>query len=380
MIEDASKKTSYRDRVLSALRGEEVYPVPFDIYLNYIYPELEGKLLVHYGLAPDDHYGLFKALDAHTRFGRPLYIGPEGKEIPNVTPAPPFTKVVIGMWGTIEGVENQSDNLYRPLINAESVAEVDAHPWPKPEWFDYSRIGWFFDQPDEYLPVKQWALKYNDYARWVQDWQPVFSRVMDLFGIETGLMNLAAKPKIMQAAIEHITDFLEQYYTNLAKSVAGQADIFGFGDDFGGQQGMLLSPKMWRNYFVPVWKRLFPIAHKYGMKSSMHACGSIRPVIRDLMDAGLDILEVTQISAAGMDPVELKHEYGSQLTFCGGVDVQYVLTTGTPEQVRQETRRLADIFGRNGRYILSSTHFLLDDVPAENAIAMHDAAMEFKRG
>lgn len=135
---------------------------------------------------------------------------------------------------------------------------------------------------------------------------------------------------------------------------------------------------MWREFFLPVWKRLFPIAHKHRMKASLHSCGSVREVLGDLVDAGLDMLEVTQVSAAGMDPVELKREFGAHLIFYGGVDVQHILPDCRVDEVRSEVRRLIEILGENGGYILASCHFMMDDIPVENALAMYDEARSFQ--
>jgi uroporphyrinogen decarboxylase len=363
-----------RARVLAAMNGEMVSPVPFDIFLNYIYPDLASELYRSFNLAETDTEGLLRALDAHLRCGKPLYNGPPLEELPHIPPAAPATMVFRGIWGTLEGIETWSEVFEHPLQYAETTADIHAHPWPDPDWMDYTRLGWFSDTPANYLPVAQWADKYRNFARWVTDWQPLFSRLMDLFGMQAGLMNMAQRPDLIEAATAHIADYLEEYYQRLAASVQGQADILGFGDDFAGQQGLIMSPRMWRRYFLPVWKRLFPIAHQYGMKASLHSCGAVRAVLGDLIDAGLDMLEVTQVTAEGMDAAAIKNDFGSHLTFYGGLDIQSILNLGTPEQVRTEVRRLIDILGKDGRYILTSCHFLLDDIPAENVLAMHAEA------
>jgi uroporphyrinogen decarboxylase len=114
------------------------------------------------------------------------------------------------------------------------------------------------------------------------------------------------------------------------------------------------------------------------MKALMHSYGAVRPVLGNLIDAGLDVFEVVQITADGMDPVGLKREFGAHLTFYGAVDSQKILPYGTPNDVRREVRRLVDTLGKRGRYILASMHLLMDDVPVENVLAMYDEARSYQ--
>ena len=364
-----------RARTLACLDGGEVFPVPTDLYLNMIYPPLEAQLMRHYAVGETDHEGLRVALGAHIRYGMPIYIGPEPETTTELGPAVfPAAQVMKNIWGAWDGVETLSDSYPRPLREAQSVSDIHAHRWPEPDWYDYSRLGWKGDTAEQVLPVAGWARRHASFARTVHAWMPVFTNIMDLFGMEVGLVNLATRPDLIEATVGHIEEFLLEYYERLAASVEGHADVFGFSDDFAGQAGLLMNPNKWRKMFLPMWQRFFAIAHKHNMKTQMHSCGSVRAVLGDLVDAGLDVLENVQIRAVGMDPVELKREFGSHLTFYGAVDEQILLPTGTPEEVHAEVRRLVDILGRNGRYILTSSHFLQGDIPAENVIAMYDEA------
>jgi uroporphyrinogen decarboxylase len=367
-----------RERVLAAVDGQEVFPIPVDVFENAVYPQLEADLCRHFGLPREDHAGVLEALGAEIRRGSCLFTGPPLQELPGQIAMWPFKKVFRNVWGSWEGYETYSETIDRPLRLAQTVADVDAHVWPDPDWYDYQRIGWFYDTPDTYAPIPQWVERRADYARLIGGWNPVFSRVLDLFGMETGLMHMVQRPDLVQAAVAHIADFLELFYRRLAKAGQGYFDFLGFGDDFGYQGGMLIHPAKWRQYFLPVWKRLFPIAREHGMRASMHACGGIRPVLGDLIEAGLEVLEVVQVTAEGMGPAELKKEFGAHLTFHGALDSQHLLMTATPRQVRTEVRRLVETLGRGGRYIFCSMHFLVDGTPADNVIAMYDEAARFK--
>ena len=369
-----------RDRVLAAVSGEEVWPVPSDVFGNNVYPRLEAELRSRLGIVGQPHEAFLRALSAHVRWGKIPYIGPAPEQAPpHIEPVYPYRAVTRNIWGTWDGIESYFEGIERPLANIDTVAQVEAYPWPSADLFDYTRIGWETFAGPEFLPAADWAARHADVARLVgPDWSPVFSRIMDLCGMETGLMHIAARPDLIEALVACIGAFLEDYYGRLAAAAEGHADFLRFSDDFASQQGLMLSPARWRQYFLPLWRRLFAIAHAHGLRPWMHSCGSVRTVLGDLVDAGLEVLETVQVHCTGMDAAELKREFGASLTFYGGVDTQHIMTFGTPEAVRNEVRRLADILGRGGRYILTSSHTLLDDTPAENVLAMHDEANRFR--
>jgi len=362
-----------RERVQKAISHQEVFPVPVDLFENGVYPELGRDLYQHFQIPIGDLDGLLDKLGSSIRWGNPTYQGPALEEKLGLGVAYPFRKAFKNIWGTWDGLETYSPNIFeRPLAKAESTADIHAHTWPNPDWFDFSRIGVPFLQPDEFIPIDKWSRKYQNYLRIGGGWCPIASRVLDLFGMETGLINIASRPDLIHATMQHISDFYIEYYNQFAQVGRGYFDVLGFGDDFATQKNLLFSPTHWRKYFLPLWKELFAIAHKNGMKSMMHSCGAIAPVIGDLIDAGLDILEVVQITAKGMGAEFLKTEYGKDLVFYGGIDVQNLMPYGTEQEVRAETRRLIDIFGRDGGYILVTSHFLMDDVPYQNVIAMYE--------
>ena len=368
-----------RERVLAAMNGEELYPVPVDLYESGVHWELRSKLLKHFGLTEEDNEGLLKSLKACVRWAHPLYTGPPLEEIPSGVPVYPSRKVMKDIWGTYgESVASYYEGIPRPPRSAQTVAEVEAYPWPDPDWFDYGRVGWLLDPDESYLPMAEWARLYGDYARLAGGWSPIFSRAMDLFGMETGLLHVADRPELIEAAITHIADFLKEHYRRMARAGQGCFEIMAWGDDIASQKALLLSPNLRRKWFLPIWKRLFAIGHAHGMKVAFHSCGSVRDVLPDLIDAGLDILENIQVNAVGMNPAELKREFGKHLTFYGGMGVQDALPRGSTERVRTEVRYLIDTLGKNGRYFFTTAHYMLDDVPLENALAVYDEAGKYR--
>lgn len=368
-----------RERILAAVSGREAYPIPCDLSCNVVYPKLQAGLCRHYHVAEGDVGGLLEAVGSHLRFGWTTYCGPPLEEgLFGVTPAYPATKITKTIWGTWYGLESYTSEVSRPLAGVESLAEIENHVWPSPDLFDYDTITWGTYSHEFKEPLTEWLARNADYARVVGDpWMPVFSRIMDLCGMEHGLYLMAARPDLVHALVERIGGFLEAYYERIARATAGRADFIRFADDFASQQGMMISPNQWREYFLPLWRRLFAMARRYGLRPWLHSCGSIRPVLGDLIDAGLEVFETVQIHARDMEPGMLKREFGADLTFYGGVDTQSVLPNGSPEDVRREAMMLIETLGRGGRYILTSSHTLMDDVPVDNAVAMFEVARTY---
>ena len=364
--------------MLAAVSGKETYPVPVDVVCNLIHPGLESRLLQR--LHVEDREDLLRVLGAHIRWANPKYVGPPLEKAAVQPPDPwPNEYAYRNIWGAYTGLNTYSgDVVERPLRDVESVADVDRHPWPDPEWYDYGTVVPNVSSTTDHVSMRQWAEENADYARVIGGYEPIFGRICDLCGFEATLVKTATEPAVVHALVAYITDFLEEYYRRVAEAGQGYVDILAYGDDFASQNGLLLRPDKWREYFKDSWTRLFAVAHEHGMKAQFHSCGAIRPVIGDLIDAGMDIFEVVQTRARDMDPVELKREFGGDLTFYGTVDVQEVLPRYTADAVRAEVRRLIDVFAQGGRYILSSSHLLLSDVPLENVLAMYDEAKTYR--
>jgi len=142
--------------------------------------------------------------------------------------------------------------------------------------------------------------------------------------------------------------------------------------DFGGQNGELISPEHFREFYVDNFKILNDWVHKNtSWKTHFHCCGSIVNILDDYVAAGFDVYNPVQISAAGMDAVMLKEKYGRSLTFWGGaVDTQKTLPFGTPEEVRKEVRERLEIFTPGGGFVFSTIHNIVGKTPVENLVAM----------
>lgn len=194
-------------------------------------------------------------------------------------------------------------------------------------------------------------------------------------------MMLAGEPKRAHAFLDKL---VEIHLANLEKflgSVGEHIDIILFGDDLGMQMGPQISPKMYVEFFKPRHKLLWETAKSLAnVKVKLHCCGGIRPLLPHLIEAGLDAFNPVQISCEGMNPKELKAEFGKGLVFWGGgCDTRQILPHGTPEQVRRHVLEQLEIWAPGGGYVFQQVHNILATVPPENIVAMFDAVAEFNK-
>lgn len=200
-----------------------------------------------------------------------------------------------------------------------------------------------------------------------------FLRRMDNF-----LMDIYADPEHVQELVEQL---MMRHLATLEKvcaSVGDIVDILRFGDDLGMDTGMFMSQEKYRELFKPYHTKLNEYVHKHSnMKTFLHSCGSIYPIIGDLIDAGYDILNPVQTTARQMDPETLKREFGKDITFWGGgCNTRTVLNRSTPEEVYTYTRRMIDIFAPDGGFVFNQEHNIMPDVPPENILAMYRAVAD----
>ncbi len=170
-------------------------------------------------------------------------------------------------------------------------------------------------------------------------------------------------------------------YKRIFKAIGNIIDmVYVSGTDFGMQQGLFISLDAYRELFKPFHKKVNRWIHENtGWKCFVHTCGSVYELIPDLIDAGFDILNPVQISAKYMDPVKLKKEYGRDIVFWGGgVDTQKTLPIGTPKQVKEEVKKLVDIFNSDGGYVFNTVHNVQANVPIENLVALVEAIQEYR--
>ena len=201
----------------------------------------------------------------------------------------------------------------------------------------------------------------------------LFEMVFRLRGMENALLDLAADPDLAR----HELAAASAFSLHLAEAACDRypLDWLWTGDDIAGQQSMMMSPACWRDVIRPHLARILEVGKRHGLWTAYHSCGAIRPIIPDLIEIGLDVLNPIQCNCPGMDPLELKREYGRDLAFMGGVDTQETLPNGSADDVRRATERLIEgMTADGGGYILAASHTVPPETPMENIFAMYEVA------
>lgn len=357
----AKQLGSSKQRVLVAAELEQPDRVPMDFHAN---PWVLERL--HRDLGTTSHRELLQRLGSDIVDLRgvvdPKYRGPV-----------PWSRELGGgvrenFWGWRQKVMQSAtgpEECYVEFVLAgvASVDDLQRHRWPAADWFDFSEFS------AELVPWQDFAVMASGAS--------VFQHPTFLRGIDNLLVDMATRPEMAHWLLDRFTSFYLDFFDRMLTAAGGRIDILRVADDLGTQRGLFFSPDMFRTFIKPRLKKLVDMAHSHGVKFLFHSCGAMRPLIEDLIEIGVDILDPLQAAADGMEPQALKDAHGDRLCLHGGVCTQYLLPRGTPEEVRQEVKRRLEILGERGGYILAPCHVLQTDVPTENILAMSDAGLEF---
>jgi uroporphyrinogen decarboxylase len=261
------------------------------------------------------------------------------------------------------------DMVQPALPGAITISDLRKHPWPDPHDPGYTRG--LRERVVAQRASTDCALVLNISIYPVQCSQ--FIR-----GYEDWFLDMAAEPKLMGFLFDLLTDIMMEIVGDVLAEVGDLVDVVSVSDDIGMQDRTTVSPEMYRRLIKPCQARAFRFIHDRTPAPLMyHTCGSVYAIMDDLIEVGVDALNPVQTTAANMDPVRLKEEFGNRISFWGGIDSSRILPWGTPAQVRDEVRRVIRTLGPGGGYILNSVHNVQPGVPVENLLAMFEAAREF---
>ena len=240
----------------------------------------------------------------------------------------------------------------------ENPVDVDKFLWPDPEKY-----------LDTEESKRRAAAINKDYARMGIMWSAHFQDACSAFGMEHALMTMLMNPDMFQAVIDRITKFYLKANELFYEATKGNLDAVLIGNDFGSQTGLMLDPELIRQYVLPGTKQLIDQAKSYGLKVMHHSCGSIFPIIKDLSDVGADIIHPIQALATDMSVENVKQHFGGKTAFCGGIDAQYLLVNGKPEDVSKRVKEVKKIFP-TGLIVSPSHEAVLPDIPPANIEAL----------
>ncbi len=240
------------------------------------------------------------------------------------------------------------------------------------------------NDPDFYKTLREKTLKLRestDRALMITCGCNLFEWGTFLRRIDNFLMDTYADEENVEALVEQLMIRHLATLEKVCESVGDIVDILRFGDDLGMDTGMFMSREKYQTLFKPYHTKLNEYVHTHSkMKTFLHSCGSLYPIIPDLIEAGYDVLNPVQTTAYQMDPEVLKREFGKDITFWGGgCNTRTILNRATPKEVYEYTRRMIDIFNHDGGFVFNQEHNIMPDVPAANILAMYQAVADSRK-
>ncbi len=253
------------------------------------------------------------------------------------------------------------------------VSEVEIEQFPWPDMGARWRVEGLRQQAEQYRAAGYAVVLKDAFAG-------IFEFAQRMIGMENLLILMSLDEKKAGILFDKLLELKLSYWQTALEELGDVVDVVTYADDYGTQHSQLISPKMFRQQLKPRVRQIFELQAALAphAKRFFHSDGNVRPLIPDFIEIGVDILNPVQATAVGMDPIELKREYGRDLIFWGaGVDTQSILPNGTPQEVKDDVRRNIEALAAGGGYVFNTVHNIQADVPPQNILAMWEALQEF---
>jgi len=355
-----------RERVLAVLNRDPVDRLPVDLWYA---PEVGEVLRRHCGV--EDDLSMYRALNLDKIVWVFMdYKTASGERAGAQSGAGAETGGERTMWGVPLKQIQAGDAHYAefgtpPLARYSSVASLADYPWwPDVKQFDYESAASKAREASKDFAV-------------IGPWVSLFEIYCQLRGMEQSLMDVVEAPEYVNAVLDRLESIQTEMMQRFFAFAGASLDLVFISDDIAGQRSLLMSPALWKKYLQPRLKRWCELIHAYNLHVFYHTDGAARRLLGPIIDCGVDVLNPIQHSCTGMDMVELKREFGDRVVFHGGVDNQFALPRGTPDDVRREVRYCLETLGagREG-YICCSCHNVQAGTPLENILAMIETAQQ----
>lgn len=319
-------------------------------------PEVDAALRARLGLASQE--ALLTALGQDMRHVGPRYCGPELRTWPDGSRE--------GLWGERyrdvpygDGLGTYPEASFLPFAEAHSPRDLDGYRFPSADWWDYGAV------TADCAALSEYAIYCGGAG------QPDFMNgIARCRGVERVLYDVGSEDPVFLRLVEERFAYFYTVTERTLQAGGGRIDVVHCGEDLGTQRGPIISPASFDRLFAGYYRDYFALAHRYGARTMLHSCGSVRAFLPRLIDLGLDILDVVQVAAEGMALDGLQRDFGRDLAFSGTMCVQSVLPFGTVADVERETRWRMERFAEGG-LILGPTHAVQVLTPLENVLAMY---------
>lgn len=374
-----AKSMTSRERVLAAMSHQQPDKVPIDLggtrdssivvegyekLKEYLNIEADNELCDRMMRVVKVDERVLKALDIDTRAVWPGSTTKGGEDL-----GPRRYKDAWGVERIHPDGSYYFDQTSFPLSGEITMSDLANYPWPDP------------DDPGLMRGLKeqiQGIRETTDCAAILTIPAPFVHITQYLRGFENWYCDFVLNTKVLEALFDAVLEITMEIAKNELLEVGQEVDIVICADDLGAQQGTQISKEDYRKYVKPRHEKYYRQVHDLSpAKLLFHTCGSVSTIIEDLIEIGVDILNPVQITAANMDPVELKRKYGERITFWGAMDNHTILPRGSVSDVKRMVEERIEQMGEGGGYVLSSCHNIQPDVPVENIIAMFRHAREY---
>ncbi len=259
-----------------------------------------------------------------------------------------------------------------PLEDVKTLDDLELYTgWPDPS--DLTRVAGVREEAEGLRQEGEYAILATPWLLFPLE------RAFGLQRMDNFLLNLASNREFAEALLRRNLQLCKSLMAPFLEELGENVDIIKIGDDLGTQDSLLMSPAMYRDTLKPIHAEYIAFIKEHtDAKVFFHTDGDVFSLVEDFIEIGVDILNPIQSTAGKMaDLAELKKRFGGRIVFCGGIDTHRILPNGTPEQVREEVKRVIQILAPGGGYMVAAVHSIMNDVPAENILAMVDAVEEF---
>lgn len=250
-----------------------------------------------------------------------------------------------------------------PLAEAATAREIETYRWPDPYHWDVTHL-------------RRECAQWSDYPILLGSYEP-FLLYCRLRGQERALADLVEQPALVEAALERIHWIHATLIRRCLEQAADLIDLVWVGEDLGTQHSLIMSPALFRRFLRPSLQAMIELVHSFGVRVFHHDDGAIRPLLPELIEMGIDILNPIQWRCRGMDREGLARDFGRHVVFHGAVDNQQTLPFGSPADVRREVAENIRIFSRGKGYIVAPCHNIQANTPTANILALFEAVHEF---
>lgn len=342
-----------RERILAAIDRKPADRIPCDIWAT---PEIWAALKAHFHT--DDQWVVRQKLGIDSIDGPGLSYTGKDRSLPDGTQS--------GIWGTLYKAQPLPtggvyyEQVHYPVKDLRDVHALDDFNWENPADYDYVSAAAYCREA-----CKHRAVMAGYIAPFVDLWL--------LFGQETALLNLALRPDLIEAVLDRTMAYRLEQHRLLFETCKGALDLTQVTDDFGSQNGLVMSPATIRSIFWPHYRNAIRLAKSFGLRVFHHDDGAMSEIIPDLIEMGVSVINPIQWRCPGMELERLKRDFGAHIAFHGSVDNQHVLPFGTTEEVRAEVRKNIQILGSDGTgFVIAPCHAIQSGTPLENVLAMYD--------